>query len=638
MYWKLTIYAVSILMVIGGVALIVKAEVLKECVAYVDHCPDVLGPDMRATFGRICTGAADNVAARSWYKQAFLQSEKVMQSRFPVIGAGADGCDCSVEQGFGCCNVYRYQTNISLAQRTPCVDQTGPAPQTWADAVAADQCHRVDYDGILKLYGDIDAMCYACSCHVLSTLQATAQLDALTTEAQAYLSSAINDEAYCADWTASYQSTQLFGYVGTVIIVAINQVMKQSLKYLTVFERHVRKHLFFSASIACIHVSGFMPLKGLSCWQDAMGLYQASLSLKIFVCTVLNTAVLFLLLRSTLFPNLPGDHYANVNAKWYAKLAAPLVLTMVTQFISASAINLLMMLQQPVQRLLFAKSKTTQNGLNSLYIPPDMSLAQMYSEVLLAIAVPAIYGSGVPLLYWVSGIGLMLKYCVDKYQVLRHYKRPPIFSGEMFKTLVGMNWLFVLTHGAFAVYFLSAAGGTDPVRAVATPTNVTLPVAHFSWYPLPFNIFLPHVLPVLAAFVGACIAAAVHMTRLSRDSSKQLRAKKQHGGFEKVKPADKIANEDDDYQMDVLEMNEQMIDLWKARVKQYRRVYMNDAIENNTTRINGLYDRIENLRSWEKAREQNVSQNARRVEDYALNQIKLEARYEDLSPEHAERV
>ena len=537
--------SLSVVMLAIGISLIIEAEELKRGVSYVDQCMDVLGPNMKAAYGQVCQGATNDPAAREWYKASFLKSFNERPSEFPTIGAG-HGCECAVQkpgpEQFGCCNVYRYQTNISAAARTPCTDRTEPPAATWTAAKTAGQCHRVDYDGIIKLYGDIDAMCYVCACHILSTFQESDEtragdsIDDLTLEETSYLASANRDEAYCEDWHNSYAHTQLLGYVGTLVIVIINQVMKQTLKYLTKFER-----------------------------QDTIGLFQLSLSLKIFGCTMLNTGLLFLVLRSTLFPEVPGDHYENVDAKWYAELGAPLVTTMLTQFITAGLTPLGMTVIQPLMRFFLAKGKKTQNALNAMYTPPEMSLAQMYADCLLGIGVPAIYGAGVPLLYFVSGIGLLLKYSIDKYLVLRHYVKPPLFSSKMFETLIGMNWFFVLCHSAFSVYFMATAGGTDPIRPLQPRGGGFLGAAGL----LGFDLFLPHVLPVLAAFVIAVVCCFMHARSAALEllESEALRVKKQHGGFQKVKEGGEIANVDDDYHMDVLEINEELIEVWQERVK-----------------------------------------------------------------------
>jgi hypothetical protein len=112
--------------------------------------------------------------------------------------------------------------------------------------------------------------------------------------------------------------------------------------------------------------------------------------------------------------------------------------------------------------------------------------------------VASIYGSAVPLLYWVTAFGLMLKYWTNKFLVLRVYKRPPLFSEKMFQDLLVTCWLFVLVHAGCGVYFLATAGGINPRQPL-------------TWG---FNPLLPHVLPALLAFAVALGAPSSHCQRV----------------------------------------------------------------------------------------------------------------------------
>jgi hypothetical protein len=365
LYWRIGIYIICGLVLGCSVFLIVQAEKLKETSTYLDMCSDVVGPD--ATLPDVCKGAGDDPAARAWYKATFLQSTQAVGTVFPIISGGPralDGCSCDAPttgaHAFECC------------MPAPCTNRTddpvknGFSVRTWDEATKTGKCHRVDYAGILARFGDLDAMCYACACREAQALQENSrdpESPPLTAPEKEYLEKHEQAEktggaGYCDDWQQDFKSAKLWGYAGTVIIVVINQVMKRVLLALTKYER-----------------------------QDTQGLFQKSLSLKIFLCTVMNTAVLFLLIRSTLFMSIPGDHYSNADAKWYANLAAPLVMTMLTQYLSTAAISLAMACIGPAMRCCFAKGAKTQNALNLMYEPPRMSLAAMYAELLLGMAV-----------------------------------------------------------------------------------------------------------------------------------------------------------------------------------------------------------------------------------------------------------
>ena len=48
-----------------------------------------------------------------------------------------------------------------------------------------------------------------------------------------------------------------------------------------------------------------------------------------------------------------------------------------------------------------------------------------------------------PLLLWVGAAGLTLKYWVDKWAVLRAYKKPPLYSHDVFEDLPQQLYLMV---------------------------------------------------------------------------------------------------------------------------------------------------------------------------------------------------
>lgn len=60
-----------------------------------------------------------------------------------------------------------------------------------------------------------------------------------------------------------------------------------------------------------------------------------------------------------------------------------------------------------------------------------------------------IYGTGVPLLYFVSFIGLYIQFVSTKYLVLRFYKRPPLYSADALKNTPTILVLLLIIHAAF---------------------------------------------------------------------------------------------------------------------------------------------------------------------------------------------
>ena len=168
----------------------------------------------------------------------------------------------------------------------------------------------------------------------------------------------------------------------------------------------------------------------------------ASIVHKTFITQFLNTALLMLVLNSGLQifrDQIPGDHYANINAAWHAKSSqgAQLITVMALNFATAPVISVVTLVLVPSvkRRYLHAKAMT-QNALNALHMPPDMPLSSAYAELLLGAGVTLLYGTGSPLLYWVAAVGFGVKYAVHKWLFLKVTLDPPLTDPALFDNLI----------------------------------------------------------------------------------------------------------------------------------------------------------------------------------------------------------
>jgi len=312
-------------------------------------------------------------------------------------------------------------------------------------------CHTVDraVPGGRAEYlmegGDLDSMCYACVC-TLSTLEAE----------RAALNGMLGED-YCAEMAAKQADAEFWGTVATFIVVAINQILKQGIRRTSWFARaHTLEE---------------------EMWTTTRGVY---------LCQVLNTAILMLLLKSNLggeklIGRLPGDHYDTVNAKWYATVGAPLVKTMIIQFMTPPGVHLFMHfvvnnLRRKIGRHGGARLQkcskgalgtVTQNQLNASQAPSGFEIAAGYGEVLLAMSVTMLFGSGIPLLYHVAAVGFFVRYTVDKWVIVHVARKPPLYSEKLFETFDEIFAMWLLVHAAMAVYFLASAG----VDATGSPSG-----------------------------------------------------------------------------------------------------------------------------------------------------------------------
>jgi hypothetical protein len=286
-------------------------------------------------------------------------------------------------------------------------------------------CHRVDgshRDRVLYTDGDMDSMCYACVCK-LESLAAKAALQ--------------HGDDYCEPFETATEETHMFVVLAAGWVVIVNQGLKRGIKA--------------TAYVLKAHT---------------LGIEMAETAKRVWVVQLLNTVILTLILKTNLYVvrDLPGEHYKNmIDSKWYAEVAAPMVKTMLIQFVIPWAIHAGTFALSVATRSIGRCRARTQNAMNRCYEPDEFNIAGSYGEVLLAMSVILIFGSGVPLLYWVGFGGFTGRYWVDKYVVLRVFKRPPMLSQQLFADFDEMFMLVLLVHAAMGCFMLMTAGGTDPI-------------------------------------------------------------------------------------------------------------------------------------------------------------------------------
>ena len=275
-----------------------------------------------------------------------------------------------------------------------------------------------------------------------------------------------------------------------------------------------------------------------------------------------------LILRSDfwVFHTLPGEHYPTVNAKWYAEVGAPLIQTMVIQFVTPPSIQIFTIFLKKCLAKRAAKKASTQNQLNASQAPYGFEVAAGYGEVLLAASVTMIFGSGIPLLYHVAAVGFFVRANLEKWIIVNVTRKPPLYSKKLFESFDELFAVLLLVHVAMATYFMASAGGLTP-----TSTHIYLDEL-FLHSDTPMH---HHIWPVLG--VTALVLLGVSCKFLCK--LKCCSRPKKAGGdavpevipsFAEAYAAGLIINEDDDYVMDSYE---DLMDLEEAFEKALDEAY-----------------------------------------------------------------
>jgi len=370
--------------------------------------------------------------------------------------------------------------SISLPQGSICprsVDSSGmvvswPAWNT-SGVNGGASCHRVDLAtsvATATIYqgGDVDSMCYACTCTIEETVEALGS----------------NAETYCEQFESDKKTANNWGLFATIVVVLVNQILKQT--------------IVFTAPVLKAHTQ-----------EEEM----SSKVLRIFLCQLTNTAILILLTKSAMppFDEMAGEHYENANAKWYANIAAPMLVTMVIQFITPPAFHFIMHFGVGfLVRVLKINSSHTQNQLNAAIAPKDRDFAAGYGEILLAMSVTLLFGPAVPVLYFIASAGFALRFCVERWCDLRIYGKPPLYSKKLIGSFDNVLLVLAALHCLMSCYLISVAGAATPAAKVdfdasrphTIPMVCTVAIAFVL---LTFKILamIPGLYPKLRALPGA---------------------------------------------------------------------------------------------------------------------------------------
>ncbi len=540
---RYTIMSVTALSLIIGAALIIYANALKVGTKYLSFCSDVMGPDAKAEYSGICPLPATPEqmdGAAKLYHHMFVQlggnpnvvdrSGTALRSDVPyqqcttcsTLSTGQlDARDCSLADVSG--DEATGRENCESAG--DCSFTAGPGIR----ATYEEPCHTIDHGTsetleYLMAGGDLDAMCYACVCTLDSVEDTKAELELHAAVTPGFLED--GQETYCAAMDAEVATASLWGNVATVIVVFVNQALKQGIKKSA---QYLKSHTVEEEMI--------------------------STSMRVYAVQVLNTAILMLILRSEIgfFGKLPGAHYSTVNAKWYAEVGAPLIMTMVIQFATPPSVHIVMGAVFNIKARVQSRSAKTQNQLNIANAPHGFEIAAGYGEVLLATSVTLIFGAGIPLLYHVAAVGFFVRYRVDKWVILRKLRKPPLYSKKLFETFDEMFAMLLVVHAAMAVYFFASAGGETPSTSFIYVDSVFLDGGLLA-------NFHPHVWPVLAifcamllAFTCKVVASCTCVKRMRRESTEDEDDEENLPPFTEAYQAGLIINEDDDYMLDEYE-------------------------------------------------------------------------------------
>jgi hypothetical protein len=410
---------------------------------------------------------------------------------------------------------------IDIIVEDKCVDERdrtchADVPSNGTAAACPTGCtSRQKHKSELFRFGDINAICYMCMCECSNHLDSPSFLP----NEPACFDIPGGHEEFCKDYKDYRKEQKMNKLLGTFLVVVVNTIVK------TIIVKS-------------------QPLMGLHSKSDDMG----STAFRTFLLQFCNTALLVLILRADehlpVLDAAPTEKYENVSAKWYATVGAPLIKTMIVNFLAPAVTHFgKARVVSSLKLWLKGKKAVTQNGLNQAHADStdDWNMAGAYAELLLPVAVCLVYSSGIPLLLWVATIGLTFKYWIDKCCMLRLYEKPALVDDSMFTQFGGAHGVMsvvLLCKVGLGTWMYASAGGRDPRHEYAG------------------NMMRPYVIP----YILMGIAVVLYWARASirTHTSDENTATEDLKPFSEAYEQRLMVNTDLDYECDQTEQAEEL--------------------------------------------------------------------------------
>ena len=187
--------------------------------------------------------------------------------------------------------------------------------------------------------------------------------------------------------------------------------------------------------------------------------------LSIFVSQYINTAILYIFAyhsfaadprvrEQNLASHVFVGPFQDYNQRWYLVIGAPVVMVSVYLsvfphvgvFIGSMKANLLRLYDRQWTTNKRKTRQIIQREYELLYTGPEFILQLRYSQILSQIFITLTFSPGLPILYLITFISFVISYWVDKFLILRYFKKENQFTSDLSRTVLQILKLAVPCH------------------------------------------------------------------------------------------------------------------------------------------------------------------------------------------------
>ena len=190
---------------------------------------------------------------------------------------------------------------------------------------------------------------------------------------------------------------------------------------------------------------------------------ERKLFFRLFIATYINTALVKLVqnldLETLLDVELPdffGGQFIDFDNLWYDDVGYDLTIIALTSILGPHVFTFMRYVYSLMKRR-FVKPISPED-MEKLYLGPQFLLPLRFAQIVVTICFTLTYSAGIPLLYFTASVSCLAAFLVDKFFLLKFYRRPPQYDNSIVVFVCrGMKYAIIL-HTFFAMLIFS-----DPV-------------------------------------------------------------------------------------------------------------------------------------------------------------------------------
>ena len=267
------------------------------------------------------------------------------------------------------------------------------------------------------------------------------------------------DGDMCTGTALLHFGVRQLSFAAVFLVVGINIVLQKLVAFLAAWERHPTKTAFLSAQM-----------------------------MKTFAVLFINTGFVVLIVNSTFGKvkitsdeasstsdgSNSGDDsnggasdtgFSSFSTLWYSQVGVSLTLTMVLDVFTPHLPKLSQaLIKKPIRKACIRNRRkckgmrqhsATQQDVNSVFDGIEFVLPVRLATVMNTLAITIIYSGGLPALIPLACMSFTISFNIDRWMMLRHYKRPPEYTTTLVLNYFYIVPFIVLIHLGFSAWMYS---------------------------------------------------------------------------------------------------------------------------------------------------------------------------------------